>query len=102
MSNPYELGLDRNPANYVPLSPLTFIERSAFIYPKRISVIQGARQYTWKESYDRTRQLASSLIADAVNDALAQAQVQLKSAIDAEAKALGLDGILPDLSSLMK
>jgi len=59
--NPYTVGLDRNPANYVPLSPLTFIERSAFIYPKRISVIQGARQYTWKESYDRTRQLASAL-----------------------------------------
>ena len=61
MVNPYTVGLDRNPANYVPLSPLTFIERSAFIYPKRISVIQGDRQYTWKESYDRTRQLASAL-----------------------------------------
>ena len=61
MVNPYTVGLDRNPANYVPLSPLTFIERSAFIYPKRVSVIQGGRQYTWKESYDRTRQLASAL-----------------------------------------
>ena len=61
MVNPYTVGLDRNPANYVPLSPLTFIERSAFIYPKRVSVIQGARQYTWKDSYDRSRQLASAL-----------------------------------------
>ncbi len=63
MVNPYTVGLDQNPANYVPLSPLTFIERSAFIYPKRVSVIQGARQYTWKESYDRCRQLASALDA---------------------------------------
>ncbi|WP_412478201.1 acyl-CoA synthetase [Azonexus sp. IMCC34839] len=63
MANPYAVGLDQNPANYVPLSPLTFIERSAFIYPKRVSVIQGARQYTWKESYDRCRQLASALDA---------------------------------------
>ncbi len=63
MANPYTVGLDQNPANYVPLSPLTFIERSAFIYPKRVSVIQGARQYTWKESYDRCRQLASALDA---------------------------------------
>jgi hypothetical protein len=45
----------------VPLSPLSFLERSAFVYPKRISIIQGARQYTWKESYDRCRQLASAL-----------------------------------------
>ncbi len=51
---------------------------------------------------DRTRRLASSLIADAVNDALAQAQVLLKNSIDAEAKALGLEGMLPDLSQLMR
>ena len=60
-ANPYTVGLDQNPANYVPLSPLSFLERSAFVYPKRIAVIQGSRQYTWKESYDRCRQLASSL-----------------------------------------
>ncbi len=61
MSNPYAHGLDKNPANYVPLSPLTFLERSAFIYPKRISVIQGEQRYTWKDSYARCRQLASAL-----------------------------------------
>ena len=59
--NPYAFGLDQNSANYVPLSPLSFLERSAFVYPKRTSLIQGARQYTWKESYDRCRQLASAL-----------------------------------------
>ncbi|MCE1181532.1 MAG: acyl-CoA synthetase [Rhodocyclales bacterium] len=61
MANPYAVGLEQNPANYVSLSPLTFLERSAFIYPKRVSVIQGDRQYTWKESYERCRQLASAL-----------------------------------------
>lgn len=45
VANPYSAGLEQNPANYVPLSPLSFIERSAFVYPKRISIIQGARQY---------------------------------------------------------
>ncbi|MBS1190369.1 MAG: acyl-CoA synthetase [Rhodocyclaceae bacterium] len=60
-ANPYTVGLDQNPANYVPLSPLSFLERSAFVYPKRISVIQGERQFTWKETYDRCRQLASAL-----------------------------------------
>ena len=59
--NPYATGLDRNAANYVPLSPLSYIKRTVFIYPNRISVIQGERQFTWKETYTRCRQLASAL-----------------------------------------
>ncbi|KON79646.1 acyl-CoA synthetase [Azoarcus sp. PA01] len=60
-SSPYETGLDKNAANYVPLTPLTFIERSAYVYPDRIAVIHGARRYTWLESYTRSRRLASAL-----------------------------------------
>ena len=59
--NPYSEGLGQNPANFVALSPLSFIERSAHVYPKRISIIQDDRQFTWKESYERCRQLASAL-----------------------------------------
>ena len=61
MGNPYRVGLEKTPANYVPLSPLSYIERAAYVYPKRVSVIQGERQYTWLESYTRSRQLASAL-----------------------------------------
>jgi DNA-binding protein YbaB len=50
---------------------------------------------------ERTRQLASGLIAEAVNDAMKQAQVKIKEAIEIETKALGLEGMLPDLSSFM-
>lgn len=39
VENPFTAGLDRNAANYVPLSPLSFLERSAFVYPKRIAAI---------------------------------------------------------------
>jgi len=60
-SNPYEQDLDRNPANYAPLTPLTFIERSARVYPDRIAVIHGAQRFTWKQTYARCRQLASAL-----------------------------------------
>jgi len=60
-ANPYSVGLDKNPANYVPLSPLTFLERSAYTYPNRISVIQGQQRFTWKQTYTRCRQLASAL-----------------------------------------
>jgi fatty-acyl-CoA synthase len=60
-SNPYEAGLDRNPANYAPLTPLTFIEWSASVYPDRAAVVHGARRYTWKETYARCVRLAAAL-----------------------------------------
>jgi len=49
----YEQGLDKNPANYVPLSPLSFIERTAMVYPTRTSVVHGTHSYTWSETYAR-------------------------------------------------
>jgi fatty-acyl-CoA synthase len=66
MSNPYASGLDKNPANYVPLTPLSFIERSAYIYPDHVATIHGARRYTWRQEYERARRLASALAAQGV------------------------------------
>ena len=60
-ATPFETDLDRNPANYAPLTPLTFIERAASVYPERTAVVHGARRYTWKETYARCRRLASAL-----------------------------------------
>ena len=62
-TNPYETGLDANPANYVPLSPLGFIARAASVYPEHASIIHGDRRYDWLETYARTRRLASALRA---------------------------------------
>ena len=59
--NKYDQGLDRNPANYVSLSPLSYLERSAQVYPDYPSVIHGARRFTWAETYARCRRLASAL-----------------------------------------
>jgi fatty-acyl-CoA synthase len=59
--NPFETDLDKNAANYVPLSPLGFLARSAAIYPGRLAVIHGERRYDWAESYRRCRRLASAL-----------------------------------------
>ena len=58
--NPYET-LPQLAANYVPLSPLSFIRRTASVYPNRAAVIHGARSYNWLETYTRSRQLASAL-----------------------------------------
>ncbi|HJV80395.1 acyl-CoA synthetase [Noviherbaspirillum sp.] len=63
MPNMYEVGLDRNPANYTPVSPLSFIERAADIYPERLAVIHGGIRRTWSQTYRRCRQLASALAA---------------------------------------
>ena len=40
--NPYEIGLDKNAANYVPLSPIAFLLRSASVYPDRLAVAHGS------------------------------------------------------------
>ena len=61
-SNPYELGLDKNEANFVALSPLSFIERSASVYPDRTATIYGSRRQTWRDTYARCRRLASGLV----------------------------------------
>jgi fatty-acyl-CoA synthase len=69
----YLTGLDRNQANYTPLTPLTFLERAAYVYPDRPSVIHGAQHFTWRETYARCRRLASALAQRGVgkNDTVA-------------------------------
>ena len=62
-SNPYEIGLDKNAANYVPLTPIGFLRRSASVYPDRLAVAYGARRYSWREAFERCRRLASALAA---------------------------------------
>src|SRR5881409_4365209 len=61
MGNQYETDLDRNPANYATLTPLLFIEWSAYVYSERTAVIHGGRRFTWAETYARSRRLASAL-----------------------------------------
>jgi fatty-acyl-CoA synthase len=60
-TNPYEDGLPQIPANYAPLTPLSFLARTAGVYPERTAVIHGDTHYTWAETYARCRRLASAL-----------------------------------------
>ena len=62
-SNPYDVGLDRNQANFVPLSPLSFIERTASVFPERIAIIYATLRQSWSETYRRCRRLGSALAA---------------------------------------
>ena len=63
MINPYNTGLDRNPANYQPLTPLSFLERAAEVYPKHIAIIHGSIKRNYGQFYKRSLQLASALSA---------------------------------------
>ena len=66
-TNPYEVGLDKNAANFVPLTPLGFLQRSAAVYPERPAAVYGERSYNWREAYQRCRRLASALAGQGVS-----------------------------------
>src|SRR5262245_27370913 len=62
MTNPFETGLPRGAANFVPLTPLSFLDRAADVYPGRTAVVHGDRVYTYTELATRCRRLASALV----------------------------------------
>src|SRR3989475_11356850 len=59
--NQYSIGLDKTPANYVALTPLSFLKRSAAVYPDHVSTVYEGRVFTWSQTYTRCRRFASSL-----------------------------------------
>jgi fatty-acyl-CoA synthase len=59
--NPFEQDLAKHQANYTPLSPLTFLQRAAAVYPQRTAIVHGERRQNWADTYSRCRRLASAL-----------------------------------------
>ena len=57
----FDLDLPQTPANHAPISPLSFLERTAEVYPKRLAIVHGQLRQDWATTYRRTRQLASAL-----------------------------------------
>ncbi|MGI9258023.1 MAG: acyl-CoA synthetase [Gammaproteobacteria bacterium] len=66
--NKYELDLEQNEANHVPLSPLSFARRTAEVFPDRVAVIHGDMRSTWSETYTRCKRLASALVARGIRE----------------------------------
>ncbi|WP_435661589.1 acyl-CoA synthetase [Leisingera caerulea] len=64
--NPYNTGLDRTPANYQPLTPLTFLERAASVFPERTAIVHGSLRRSYAEFYARSRRLASALAKNGI------------------------------------
>ncbi len=61
MTSMYDTNLGKNDANFVPLTPLSFLKRSAEVYPHRTSIVHGDRVYNWEQTYKRSLQFASAL-----------------------------------------
>src|ERR1700722_14552296 len=59
--SPYDQDLDRNAANFQPLTPLAFLERAAFVFPDRLAIVHGALRRNYRDFYARARQLGSAL-----------------------------------------
>jgi fatty-acyl-CoA synthase len=64
----YDIGLDKTPANYVPLTPLSFITRSAAVYPGHVSAVYEGSVFTWAETYARCRRFASYLAGQGIGE----------------------------------
>lgn len=60
-ASPYDRDLDRNPANYQPLTPLTFLARAAAVFPERTAIVHGDLRRNYRDFYARSRRLASAL-----------------------------------------
>lgn len=60
-TSPYQFDLDKNPANYQPLTPLSFLERAALVYPDHLAIIHGPLRRTYRDFYARSKKLASAL-----------------------------------------
>ena len=61
-TNIYNQNLDQNKANFAALTPLSFLERAASVYPDHCSIIHGETRYTWSQTWQRCCRLASALI----------------------------------------
>jgi fatty-acyl-CoA synthase len=66
--NQYNIGLDKTPANFVALTPLSFLARSAAIYPNHVSALYEGRLFTWSQTYQRCRRFASYLASRGIGN----------------------------------
>ncbi|KGM34371.1 acyl-CoA synthetase [Inquilinus limosus] len=85
MPHAYDTDLDRNPANHVPLTPISFLGRTALAHPDRTAVIYGEVKRSWRETAERCRRLASALAGRGVgkNDTVAVMAPNIPEAFEA-------------------
>jgi fatty-acyl-CoA synthase len=101
MHNAYEAHLDKTQANYTPLTPISLIARTAYVYPRHTAVVHGDQRYTWAETYARSRRLASALSAAGIGlgDTVAVMAANTPEMIDAHFGVPMTGGVLNTLNT---
>jgi len=96
----YNQHLERNQANYVPLSPLSFLRRAAEVFPDRLAVIHGAEQHTWSETFSRCRSLGSALASRGIQhgDTVAVMAPNVPALMEAHFGVPAIGGVLNALN----
>ncbi|MBN9275478.1 MAG: AMP-binding protein, partial [Mesorhizobium sp.] len=61
MASPYDIDLDKNPANYQPLTPVSYLERAAKVFPAHVAIIHGSQRIDYRTFWQRSLKLASAL-----------------------------------------
>jgi fatty-acyl-CoA synthase len=97
----FDQDLDKNSANFVPLSPVSFVERSAEVYGDLVATIHGKRIYTWREVRERSARLASALISLGVSkgDAVSVMLSNTPEMVEAHYAVPGINAVLNTLNT---
>ncbi|MBI1328511.1 MAG: AMP-binding protein [Alphaproteobacteria bacterium] len=97
----YDTDLDRNAANYQPLTPLTFLERSARVFPNRTAIVHGTQRFTYAEFFARAKKLASALSRHGVkkNDTVAVMLANTPPMLEAHYGVPMMGGVLNTLNT---
>jgi fatty-acyl-CoA synthase len=98
--HPFSTDLDRNAANFVALTPVSFLERSAEVYPDKVAVIHGAARRTYRDFAARVRRLASVLHAHGIGrgDTVAIMAPNVPALLEAHYAVPGLGAVLNALN----
>ena len=97
----FDQDLDKNSANFVPLSPVSFVERSAEVYGDLVATVHGERTYTWREVRERSARLASALLSIGVKkgDAVSVMLSNTPEMVEAHYAVPGINAVLNTLNT---
>src|SRR5690606_5429913 len=95
-THPFETGLDRNAANYAPRTPVSFLQRSAEVYPGKVAVVHGEARHTYAQFLGRVRRLASVLARSGIarGDTVAIMAPNVPAMLEAHYAVPGIGAVL--------
>jgi fatty-acyl-CoA synthase len=96
----FDQGLPQNSANFAALSPISFAERAADVFPQRTAVIHGKRRFTWQQTLERSRALAAALASISVgkNDCVALMLANTPEMVEAHYAVPGMNAVMLPLN----